>query len=87
MKPFFTKKKNLKGFKYEPLKVPRNGHRTVSINDLTVIHVGGIDGALSMEYWHLRENGAFDIRQSDFSLTNWYGYPETFVVGQYEFDP
>ena len=33
----------------EPKKVPRNGHRTVSINSLTVIHVGGLDGALNME--------------------------------------
>lgn len=65
----------------------RNAHRSVKINDHTVIHVGGLDGAQKMEYWLLRESDTFDIKESEFTLANWYGYPETFVVGQYEFDP
>ena len=40
----------------------RNAHRSVKLNDHTVIHIGGMDGEQTMEYWLLRESDTFDIK-------------------------
>ena len=40
----------------------RNAHRSVKLNNHTVIHIGGMDGEQTMEYWLLRESDTFDIK-------------------------
>ena len=40
----------------------RNAHRSVKLNNHTAIHIGGMDGEQTMEYWLLRESDTFDIK-------------------------
>ena len=48
--------------------------------------VGGLDDRQAMECWMFRDHGAFDIIESEYTLSGWFGYPETFVVEEVQFE-